>query len=150
MAGKGKSARNFADVPVVEALPYAAEDADVCLRVDAQLWPQFASEPGLQRVLMEIEMPLVLVLARMEEAGVKVDRVQLEVLSTELSKDMADCEQKAFVQAGQSFNLNSPKQIQEILFDKMQLPVLKKTPGGQPSTNEDVLAQLAVHAVCRA
>ncbi len=146
VAGKGKSARNFADVPVVEALPYAAEDADVCLRVDAQLWPQFASEPGLQRVLMKIEMPLVLVLARMEEAGVKVDRAQLEVLSMELSKDMADCEQKAFVQAGQSFNLNSPKQIQEILFDKMQLPVLKKTPGGQPSTNEDVLAQLAVHA----
>ncbi|MHB9042344.1 DNA polymerase I [Acidithiobacillus sp.] len=146
VAGKGKSARNFADVPVVEALPYAAEDADVCLRVDAQLWPRFASEPGLRRVLMEIEMPLVLVLARMEEAGVKVDRAQLEVLSTELSKDMADCEQKAFVLAGQSFNLNSPKQIQEILFDKMQLPVLKKTPGGQPSTNEDVLAQLAVHA----
>ena len=146
VVGKGKSERSFADVPVAEALPYAAEDADVCLRVDAQLWPRFASEPGLLRVLMEIEMPLVLVLARMEEAGVKVDRAQLEVLSRELSKDMADCEQKAFILAGHSFNLNSPKQIQEVLFDKMRLPVLKKTPGGQPSTNEDVLAQLAVHA----
>lgn len=146
VAGKGKSARNFADVPVVEALPYAAEDADICWRVDAQLWPRFAPEPGLQRVLMEIEMPLVLVLARMEQAGVRVDRHQLEILSQELGRDMAACEAKAFASAGQSFNLGSPKQIQEILFDKMQLPVLKKTPGGQPSTSEEVLAQLAVQA----
>ncbi|MFA7496902.1 MAG: DNA polymerase I [Acidithiobacillus sp.] len=146
VAGKGKSARNFADVPVSEALPYAAEDADVCWRIDAKLWPQFANEPGLRRVLMEIEMPLVPVLARMEQAGVKVDRAQLEVLSAELSQEITVCEQKAFIAAGQSFNLGSPKQIQEILFDKMQLPVLKKTPGGQPSTNEDVLAQLAEQA----
>ncbi len=146
VAGKGKSARNFADVPVSEALPYAAEDADVCWRIDAALWPRFASEPGLQRVLMEIEIPLVLVLARMEHAGVKVDRRQLDTLSAELSQEMAACEAKAFAAAGQAFNLGSPKQIQEILFEKMQLPVLKKTPGGQPSTNEDVLEQLALQA----
>ncbi|WP_414040593.1 DNA polymerase I [Acidithiobacillus sp. M4-SHS-6] len=146
VAGKGKSARNFADVPVTEALPYAAEDADVCWRVDAQLWPRFAHEPGLHYVLMNIEMPLVLVLARMEQAGVRVDPQQLAALSRELSKDMAACEAKAFAAAGQSFNLSSPKQIQEILFDKMQLPVLKKTPGGQPSTSEEVLTQLAVQA----
>ncbi|WP_075322010.1 DNA polymerase I [Acidithiobacillus albertensis] len=146
VAGKGKAARNFADVPVSEALPYAAEDADVCWRIDAQLWPRFANEAGLQRVLMDIEMPLVLVLARMEQAGVRVDKEQLKTLSMELGRDMAACEAQAFKSAGQSFNLGSPKQIQEILFDKMQLPVLKKTPGGQPSTSEDVLAQLAVQA----
>ncbi len=146
VTGKGKSARNFADVSVSEALPYAAEDADVCWRIDAQLWPRFASEPGLQRVLMDIEMPLVLVLARMEQAGVRVDKEQLKTLSMELGRDMAACEAQAFESAGQSFNLGSPKQIQEILFDKMQLPVLKKTPSGQPSTSEDVLAQLAVQA----
>ena len=146
VAGKGKSARSFADVPVAEALPYAAEDADVCLRLDAHLWPRCAAEAGLRRVLTEIEMPLVLVLARMETAGVKVDRGQLETLSAELATEMANAEQKAFNAAGQTFNLNSPKQIQEILFDKMRLPVLKTTPGGQPSTSEGVLAQLAVHA----
>ncbi|MHB1707254.1 MAG: DNA polymerase I, partial [Acidithiobacillus sp.] len=110
------------------------------------LWPRIAAEPGLQRVFTEIEMPLVTVLARMEDAGVKVDRLQLEVLSAELTEEMQSMEARAFNAAGQAFNLNSPKQIQEILFDKMRLPVLKKTPGGQPSTNEDVLAQLAVHS----
>lgn len=146
LAGKGKTAKNFADIPVAEALPYAAEDADVCLRLDRLLWPRIAAEPGLRRVFTEIEMPLVTVLARMEEAGVKVDRRQLELLSAELAEEMQGMEARAFHAAGQSFNLNSPKQIQEILFDKMGLPVLKKTPGGQPSTNEDVLAQLATQA----
>ncbi|MHB0888405.1 DNA polymerase I [Acidithiobacillus sp.] len=146
LAGKGKNVKNFADVPVIEALPYAAEDADVCLRLDRLLWPRIAAEPGLQRVFTEIEMPLVTVLARMEDAGVKVDRLQLEVLSAELAEEMQSMEARAFHAAGQAFNLNSPKQIQEILFDKMRLPVLKKTPGGQPSTNEDVLAQLAAHS----
>ncbi len=146
VTGKGKKQRSFAAVPIDEALPYAAEDADVCLRLDALLWPQVEKEPGLRRVFNDIEMPLVLVLARMEWAGVRIDREQLEALSTELAAAMVQVEREAQALAGQVFNLSSPKQIQEILFDKMQLPALKKTPKGQPSTDEDSLAQLASHS----
>jgi len=146
VAGKGKKQRSFAEVPIREALPYAAEDADVCLRLDALLWPRIEREAGLRRVFAEIEMPLALVLARMEWAGVKIDRQQLEALSSELAAAMQQVEREAQELAGQPFNLSSPKQIQEILFDKMQLPSQKKTKGGQVSTDEDSLAQLASHS----
>ncbi|MGC8466821.1 MAG: DNA polymerase I [Acidithiobacillus sp.] len=146
LAGKGRQARSFADVDIASATAYAAEDAEVCLRVDAQMWPQIHAHAGLDRVFRDIEMPLVEVLARMEWAGVRIDVDALARLSEELRSRMAKTEAEAYAAAGQSFNLNSPKQIQTILFDKMQLPVLKKTPGGQPSTNEDVLAELAKQA----
>ncbi|MEY2341742.1 DNA polymerase I [Acidithiobacillus sp. IBUN Pt1247-S3] len=146
VAGKGKKQRSFAEVAIAEALPYAAEDADVCLRLDALLWPRIEKEPGLLHVFSEIEMPLVPVLARMEWAGVKIDRQQLEALSSQLAAAMEQVEREAQEMAGQSFNLSSPKQIQEILFDKMQLPSQKKTKGGQASTDEDSLAQLAGHS----
>ncbi|MGK9449660.1 DNA polymerase I [Acidithiobacillus caldus] len=146
LTGKGRQARSFAAIDIASATAYAAEDAEVCLRVDAQMWPQIRQQEGLARVFRDIEMPLVEVLARMEWAGVRIDVDVLKRLSEELDTRMATVESEAFAAAGQRFNLNSPKQIQTILFDKMGLPVLKKTPGGQPSTNEDVLAELAKQA----
>ncbi len=146
LVGKGKKQKSFAEVPILEALPYAAEDADVCLRLDGVLWPKLQGCEPLKRVLEEIEMPLVEVLARMEWAGVKIDPEQLATLSTELAAAQAQVEREAWELAGQNFNLSSPNQIQEILFGKMQLPVVRKTPGGQPSTDEESLSQLAVHS----
>jgi len=146
VAGKGRQERSFAAVDIASATAYAAEDAEVCLRVDARMWPELQRHEGLARVFRDIEMPLVEVLARMEWAGVRIDVEALARLSAELDARMAKVEADAYAAAGQSFNLNSPRQIQTILFDKMHLPVLKKTPGGQPSTNEDVLAELAKQA----
>jgi len=144
VAGKGKNQINFSEVPVEQAAVYAAEDADVTLRLHETLWPRLKESEALATLFNEIEMPLVPVLARMERTGVKIDVVMLQRQSGELSKRMLEIEREAHGLAGQAFNMDSPKQIQEVLFQKLGLPVLKKTPKGQPSTAEDVLQELAL------
>ncbi len=143
VAGKGAKQRTFNEVALDQAAPYAAEDADVTLRLHSKLWPMLAETPALRRVYEEIEQPLVPVLLRMEETGVLIDPRMLAIQSGELAARMAALEQEAHALAGGPFNLGSPKQLQEILFDKLRLPVLRKTPKGQPSTAEDVLVELA-------
>jgi DNA polymerase-1 len=144
VAGKGKNQINFSEVPVEQASMYAAEDADITLRLHQHLWPRLEALPSLARLLREIEMPLVPVLSRVERNGVRIDAAMLRRQSSELAHRMLELEQQAHTLAGQPFNLASPLQIQEILFGKLQLPVLKKTPKGQPSTAEEVLQELAL------
>ncbi|MEO8717104.1 MAG: DNA polymerase I [Burkholderiales bacterium] len=144
VTGKGAARIPFSSVSVERATDYAAEDADCTLAVHAALYPRIAAEEKLKRVYETIEMPVLPVLLRMERNGVLLDREKLEAQSHELGKEMLQKEQDAYQAAGQPFNLNSPKQIQEILFDKQGLPVKKKTPKGQPSTDEDVLEELAL------
>ena len=143
VAGKGAKQITFNQVPVDQATPYAAEDADVTLQLHRTLWPRLQEIPGLARIYSEIEVPLVSVLSRMERNGVFVDRKLLAEQSRELAQRMQELEQAAHKAAGGPFNLGSPKQIQEILFDRQGLPVLQKTPKGQPSTAESVLQELA-------
>jgi DNA polymerase-1 len=143
VAGKGAKQVTFNQVTVEQAAPYAAEDADVTLRLHQTLWPRLQDEENLKRLFEEIEMPLVPVLSRMERNGVFVKREMLEAQSVELAASMGDIAAKAFDAAGEEFNLGSPKQIQGILFEKLGLPVLEKTPKGQPSTAESVLQELA-------
>jgi len=143
VTGKGAARIPFSAVDVQRATDYAAEDADCTLAVHDALYPRIAADPKLAYVYREIEMPLLPVLLRMERNGVLLDSAKLEAQSHELGKEMLEKEQKAFEAAGQPFNLNSPKQIQEILFERQGLPVKKKTPSGAPSTDEDVLAELA-------
>ena len=143
VAGKGKSQINFSEVGIEQAASYAAEDADITLRLHESLWPKLQQIPKLETLLHEIEMPLVSVLAAMQRTGVKIDADMLRRQSGELGQRMLGLEQEAHDVAGQPFNLDSPKQIQEILYQKLGLPVLKKTPKGQPSTAEDVLQELA-------
>ncbi len=135
----------FSQVTIEDAGHYAAEDADITLRLHQHLWPRLQAEPALARVLTEQEIPLIPVLARMEQAGVLVDGELLLRQSTELAKRMLQLEKSAHVAAGQPFNLGSPKQLQQILFEKLELPVIRKTPKGQPSTAEDVLQELAAN-----
>ena len=144
VAGKGKAQINFCEVPVEQAVQYAAEDADITLRLHQHMWPRLNEIPALVKLYREIELPLVPVLARIERHGVKIDAAMLRKQSTELAKRMLELEREAHELAGQTFNLASPMQIQEILFGKLQLPVLKKTPKGQPSTAEEVLTELAL------
>jgi DNA polymerase I len=144
VAGKGKGQINFREVPVEQAVQYAAEDADITLRLHQHMWPRLNETPALVKLYQEIELPLVPVLARIERHGVKIDAAMLRRQSTELAKRMLELERQAHELAGQTFNLASPMQIQEILFGKLQLPVLKKTPKGQPSTAEEVLTELAL------
>ncbi|HSD37059.1 MAG TPA: DNA polymerase I [Rhodocyclaceae bacterium] len=144
ICGKGAKQISFAEVELSRAAEYSAEDADVTLRVHNVLTPQLAPEEGLQRVYRDIEMPVVEVLLDMERNGVLIDTFLLAQQSTELGRRMMEIEQEAYAVAGQPFNLNSPKQIQELLFDRDKLPVIKKTPSGAPSTDEEVLAQLAL------
>ncbi len=144
VAGKGKHQIDFGAVPLAQATAYAAEDADVTLRLHRVLRPRLAEHPGLERVYREIEMPLVPVLARMERHGVMIDAERLRRQSEEIARRLERMEQEIFAAAGERFNLGSPKQIQEVLFEKLKLPVLKKTPTGQPSTAEEVLAELAL------
>jgi DNA polymerase-1 len=144
VAGKGKGQINFREVPVEQATQYAAEDADITLRLHEHMWPRLNETPALVKLYQEIELPLVPVLARIERHGVKIDAAMLRRQSTELAKRMLELEREAHELAGQTFNLASPMQIQEILFGKLQLPVLKKTPKGQPSTAEEVLTELAL------
>ncbi|MDX1562667.1 MAG: DNA polymerase I, partial [Gammaproteobacteria bacterium] len=143
VAGKGAKQLRFDEVEIERAAPYAAEDADVTLALHRALWPALEAEPALERVYVEIERPLLHVLKRMEQTGVLVDAEMLAKQSGELADAMAETEAKAYAAAGTEFNLGSPKQLQEILFDKLELPVLGKTPKGQPSTAESVLADLA-------
>ena len=144
VAGKGKNQLTFNEVPLESAAPYAAEDADITLRLHRAMWPQLAQTPGLEKIYREIEIPLVTVLSDMEQTGVAIDCQMLALQSRQLAKRIVEIEQEAHREAGQPFNLGSPKQIQELLFDKLQLPVLAKTPTGVPSTAESVLAELAL------
>jgi DNA polymerase-1 len=144
VAGKGAKQLGFNEVPVETAAPYAAEDADITLRLHAAMWPRLSAQPALEKIYYEIELPLVTVLSDMEQTGVAIDTGMLAQQSGELARRILEIEQEAHREAGQPFNLGSPKQIQEILFDKLQLPVLAKTPKGQPSTAESVLTELAL------
>ena len=144
VAGKGAKQLTFNEVPVETAAPYAAEDADITWQLHAAMWPQLTAIPALQRIFTDIEMPLVTVLSDMEQTGVVVDTAMLAQQSGELAQRIADIEQEAHREAGQPFNLGSPKQIQQLLYDKLQLPVLAKTPKGAPSTAESVLQELAL------
>jgi DNA polymerase-1 len=144
IAGKGAKQLTFDQIALEQAAPYAAEDADITLRLHRNLWPRLEKIPALKNLLEHIEMPLVPVLATMEQIGVLVDVAMLQRQSGELAGRMQELEQRAHEVAGEPFNLGSPKQIQAILFDKLNLPVIKKTPKGQPSTAEDVLAELAL------
>ncbi len=144
VAGKGVKQLNFNDVPIEQASTYAAEDADVTLRLHETLWPRLQQEGSLAKVFLEIELPLVPVLSHIERTGVLVDAAMLGKQSRELAAKLHEIEQEAYQAAGQPFNLGSPKQIQEILYTKQGLPVLAKTPKGAPSTAEHVLAELAL------
>lgn len=143
IAGKGAKQLTFNQIPLDKAGPYAAEDADITLRLHHALQARLAKTPSVQPVLMDIEMPLVPVLAKIERQGALVDAALLKVQSTELGVKMAELERTAFALAGEEFNLGSPKQLGVILYDKLGMPVLSKTAKGQPSTAEAVLAELA-------
>jgi len=143
VAGKGAKQIGFDQVGLTEATEYAAEDADVTLRLHETLWPRLSAEPSLKRVYQTLEIPLIPVLSRIERTGVLVDVFMLAEQSRELAGRMLELEREAHAVAGSPFNLGSPKQIQMVLYDKLNLPVLKKTPKGQPSTDESVLAELA-------
>ena len=144
IAGKGAKQLTFNQIGLEEAAPYAAEDADVTLQLHQTLWPKLEQIPSLNKVFAEIELPLVPVLSRIERAGAYVDPDMLRKQSGELAKRMAELEQQAYELAGQKFNLGSPKQLGEILYDKLEIPVIKKTPKGAPSTAEAVLQELAL------
>ncbi|MFT4198957.1 MAG: DNA polymerase I [Pseudoxanthomonas sp.] len=143
VAGKGARQIPFSQVAIEDATRYAAEDADITLRLHRVLAPKLAAEPGLEAVYRDIEMPLVPVLARIEANGVRVDAEELRLQSAELSRRMLAAQQKAIELAGRQFNLDSPKQLQALLFDELKLPALVKTPKGQPSTNEEALEAIA-------
>jgi DNA polymerase-1 len=143
VAGKGAKQIGFDQVGLTEATEYAAEDADVTLRLHETLWPRLNAVPSLKRVYETLEIPLIPVLSRIERTGVLVDVFMLAEQSRELAGRMLELEREAHAVAGSPFNLGSPKQIQTVLYDKLNLPVLKKTPKGQPSTDESVLAELA-------
>ncbi len=143
IAGKGKKQLTFNQIPLEEAANYAAEDADITLLLHQALYPQLEAEKSLLHVYQDIEMPLVPVLSRMERTGVLIDANVLAAQSAELTTRLDELEKQAFAIAGEEFNLSSPKQLQTILFEKLNLPVVKKTPGGAPSTNEEVLEELA-------
>jgi DNA polymerase I len=143
IAGKGVKQLTFNQIPLEQAAPYAAEDADITLRLHNALWPKLVAEPGLRKLYEAIEIPLVPVLSHIERTGVRVDTRMLAQQSTELASRMIEIEAQAHKEAGHPFNLGSPKQIQAILFEEQGLPVLAKTPKKQPSTAESVLQELA-------
>ena len=144
VTGKGAARIGFEQVAVERATEYSAEDADVTLRLHEALIPQVRAQEKLERIYRELEMPLLTVLFRMERHGVLLDTGLLRELSREFGEKMAEFEAKAHEQAGQPFNINSPKQIQEILFEKQGLKPVRKTPSGQPSTDEESLEELAL------
>ncbi|KVL33957.1 DNA polymerase I [Burkholderia territorii] len=143
VAGKGAKQIGFDEVALDQAAAYAAEDADITLQLHHALYPQVAREPGLERVYREIEMPVSLVLRKMERTGVLIDDALLQAQSSEIATRLIELERQAYELAGGEFNLGSPKQIGQIFFEKLQLPVVKKTPSGAPSTDEEVLQKLA-------
>jgi DNA polymerase-1 len=143
VAGKGAKQISFSQVDVDRAAEYSAEDADITLQLHRAIWPQIEAVPALKFVYENIEQPLVPVLFRMERAGVLVDRELLKAQSAELAAKMLELQKQAHSEAGGVFNVDSPRQLQEILFGKLGIPVKRKTPTGQPSTAEDVLEELA-------
>lgn len=144
LAGKGKNQLTFNQIDLNEAAVYAAEDADVTLRLHNRLFANIEQDEKLNAIYQEIEVPLVPVLSRMERTGVLIDDMKLSAQSQEIAVRLGELEQKAYEIAGQPFNMNSPKQLQTILFEQMGLPVIKKTPSGTPSTAEEVLQELAL------
>lgn len=144
IAGKGKAQLTFNQIDLEQASPYAAEDADVTFRLHQRLNAELEKNEALNRIYQDIEVPLVPVLSRIERTGVLIDDMLLGAQSQEIAARLGELEQKAFEIAGQEFNLSSPKQLQTIFFEKMGLPVIKKTPSGAPSTNEEVLQELAL------
>ncbi|MFX1737753.1 DNA polymerase I [Paraburkholderia sp. A1RI_3L] len=143
VAGKGAQQIGFDEVPVDKASEYAAEDADITLQLHRALYPQIEPEAGLNHVYRNIEMPTSRVLRKMERNGVLIDAEKLRVQSHEIATRLIELERDAYALAGGEFNLGSPKQIGQIFFEKLQLPVVKKTPSGAPSTDEEVLQKLA-------
>ena len=143
IAGKGKNQLTFNQSPLDQAAEYAAEDADVTMKLQQVLWEKLSKEPTLEKLFKEMELPLLGVLSRMERRGVLIDSDALFLQSNEIANRLSELEEQAYVLAGQPFNLASTKQLQEILFDKLGLPVIQKTPKGAPSTNEEVLEELA-------
>lgn len=144
LAGKGKKQLTFNQLDLEEAAPYAAEDADVTLRLHHRLQAALEQDEGLLSIYKELEVPLVPVISRIERTGVMIDDMLLNTQSQEIAIRLEALQKKAFDVAEQEFNLSSPKQLQAILFEKMGLPVVKKTPSGAPSTNEEVLQELAL------
>ncbi|MCH8542097.1 MAG: DNA polymerase I [Alcanivorax sp.] len=144
IAGKGAKQLTFNQIAIDDAAPYAAEDADITLRLHETLWPKLDATPSLVKVFHDIEMPLVGVLSRLERNGCYVDVDMLRRHSQELAKRMGELEENAFSEAGRKFNLSSPKQLGAILYEEQGLPVIKKTPKGAPSTAEAVLQELAL------
>ncbi|MCR9105400.1 MAG: DNA polymerase I [Gammaproteobacteria bacterium] len=144
IAGKGAKQLTFNQIKLEEAGPYAAEDADITLRLHQALWPRLSKEGGLSSVFNDIEIPLVPVLSRIERRGALISREKLVEQSAQLGIRLQELQLQAYDLAGQEFNLGSPKQLGEILFEKLELPVIKKTPKGAPSTAEDVLVELAL------
>ena len=144
IAGKGAAQLTFNQIALEQAGPYAAEDADITLGLHQALWPRVSAEPGLKKVFTDIELPLIGVLSRIERTGALVDDTLLFQQSQELAERLTELETQAWDLAGQQFNLASPKQLAEILFEKLQIPVLKKTAKGAPSTKEEVLQELAL------
>ncbi|SQD79526.1 DNA polymerase I [Moritella yayanosii] len=145
IAGKGKKQLTFNQIELEQAAPYAAENADVTLRLHHVLWKKIEAEPTLVALFNEVELPLVSILSTVERQGVLIDKSKLDAQSVELGSRMLELEAQAHEIAEQPFNLSSPKQLQEILFVKMELPVIKKTPKGAASTAEDVLQELALN-----
>lgn len=144
IAGKGAKQLTFNQIDLEEAGPYAAEDADITLRLHKVLWEKLNGVDALKQLLVDVEVPLANVLARMEQQGVLIDSQQLAQQSQDLATRIAELEKEVHEEAGEAFNLGSTKQLQHILFEKMELPVIKKTPKGAPSTSEDVLQELAL------
>ncbi len=144
IAGKGAKQLSFNEIKLEEAGPYAAEDADITLRLHEALWPKLDGQGALTKVFTDIEVPLVPVLSRIERQGALLSREMLARQSRELGERLEEIKAQAYELAGQEFNLGSPKQLGEILFEKLELPVIKKTPKGAPSTAEEVLVELAL------
>jgi DNA polymerase-1 len=144
IAGKGAKQLTFNQIKLEEAGPYAAEDADITLRLHQTLWPRLAEQDGPSHVFSTIEMPLVPILSRIERCGALISRELLQAQSAQLGQRLLELQGEAYELAGQEFNLGSPKQLGDILFNKLELPVLKKTPKGAPSTAEEVLVELAL------
>ena len=144
IAGKGVKQLTFNQIDLETAAPYAAEDADITLRLHQHLWPRLEKEPELAAVFTDIELPLIQILSDIERGGVLIDSMMLGQQSEEIARTIAELEQKAFEIADEKFNLNSPKQLQALFFEKLGYPIIKKTPKGAPSTAEDVLVELAL------